>query len=207
MKMPYWFVQIATYIIANLLFRIKISGLENLPRQGAFILASNHKSHLDPIIIAGASTRKLHFIAKKELVKAKFVGSIMNWLSMVLINREGVDRTALKHGLRLLHSGRVLALFPEGTRSKDGRLGRAHAGVALFALTARVPVIPAFVSGTERALPAGSHRIRIGSRIGVVFGKPIAPYDIADRSNKKAAYQELTNRVMQEIANLGKKAA
>lgn len=204
--MFYWFVNLIIGLLARILFRIQITGLENIPGRGAFILASNHRSNLDPVIIAIVIKRKLYFLGKKELFRSKFSTKIFTMLNIIELNREGIDRAALKRGLIALHKGRGLLLFPEGKRSVDGRLGMAKPGVALFALGTGVPVIPAFIKGTEKALPPRTHFIR-PARIKLIFDKGLIPLKVTDRASRKSDYQEFTNRIMERIAELGKEAA
>lgn len=204
--MLYWFAQITTGILARILFQLEIVGSENIPKKGSFILACNHRSNLDPVIIANASERKVYFMGKRELFKTKFSAKFMEMLDVIELNRDGIDKSALKKGLMALHNGRGLALFPEGKRSVDGRLGPAKPGVALFAFGANLPVIPAFIQGTDRALPPHSRFIRL-AKVRVSFGKSLTLPGAAERRNRKSDYQEFTDKIMRGIAELGKKAA
>lgn len=166
-------------------------------------MASNHRSNLDPVIIAIAIKRKLYFMGKKELFRNKFSTKIFKMLDTIKLNREGIDKSALKKGLMALHKGRGLLLFPEGKRSRDGRLGLAKPGVALFAFGAKVWVIPAFIKGTEKALPPKTHFVR-PAKVRLIFGKGLILPKVTDRANRKLDYQEFTNRIMERIAELGK---
>lgn len=204
--MFYWFTQVITGLLARILFQLKVTGSENIPSKGAFILASNHRSNLDPFIIAAATERKLSFMAKKELFQTEFSAKVMKMLNAIELNREGMDRSALKKGLVLLRTGRGLLLFPEGKRSVDGRLGPGKAGVALFAFGANVPVIPTFIRGTGEAMPPHSHSIKL-AKIRVSFGKRLTLPEATERTNRKSDYQEFTNRIMRGIAELEKEAA
>lgn len=204
--MFYWVAQIITGILARIFFQLEVTGSENIPGKGAFILASNHRSNLDPIIVADAIERKLYFMGKRELFRTKFSARVMKMLNVIELNREGIDRSALKKGLVSLHTGRGLLLFPEGKRSVDGRLSSGKSGVALFAFGANVPVIPVFIRGTGEALPPHSRSIRL-AKIRVSFGKGLTLPEATERSNRKSDYQEFTNRIMQGIADLEKKAA
>lgn len=204
--MFYWFTKFIVGLLTRILFRIQITGSENIPGRGAFILASNHRSNLDPVIITIVIKRKLHFLGKKELFRSKFSTKIFTMLNIIKLNREGIDKSALKKGLTALQGGRGLLLFPEGKRSRDGRLGLAKPGVALFAFGAKVPVIPAFIKGTEKALPPRTHFIR-PARIKLIFDKGLIPLKVTDRASRKSDYQEFTNRIMERIAELGKEEA
>lgn len=204
--MFYWFVYIIVGILVKILFRVKVIGSENIPRRGAFILASNHRSNLDPVIISTAIKRKLYFMGKKELFHSKFSTEIFKMLNTIKLNREGIDKGALRKGLIALHKGKGLLLFPEGKRSVDGQLGLAKPGVALFSFGTDVLVIPTFIKGTERALPPNSRFVRL-AKVRVVFGEGLLPPEAAERANRKLDYQDFTNRVMEGIAELEKKIA
>jgi 1-acyl-sn-glycerol-3-phosphate acyltransferase len=203
--MIYWITYSIAYILIRLLFRLEVKGEGYIPKKGPFIIASNHRSYLDPPTLAVSIRRKLCFLTKSELFKTRLSSFYFKQLNCVALDREGIDRRALKEGLRALHSGSGLLVFPEGTRSKDGRIGPAKNGIAMFAIGARVPVIPAFIGGTEKALSPNTRSIKF-VKAKVVFGKPLVP-PVIDRLNKKSAYQDFTDRIMGEIARLEGKAA
>lgn len=203
--MFYWFVQITSHFLAKALFRLEVEGLKNIPRRGAFILACNHRSHLDPLMIAVSISRKLFFMAKMELFQGRFSRAIFKGLNCVELDRDGIDRSALKEGLRTLHRGRGLLVFPEGTRSKDGKLGSGKAGAAVFAFGTETSVIPTFISGSERAMPPKRHFIT-PAKIKVRFGERLIPPKVVSKGDRKQAYQQFTDKIMQEIANLEKEA-
>ncbi|MFC1807658.1 lysophospholipid acyltransferase family protein [Candidatus Omnitrophota bacterium] len=204
--MFYWFVQITVWILARFYLRLKIEGHENVPKKGPFILASNHRSNLDPPIIAVSMDRKLHFLAKRELFNNELAAKFFRGINLLKLNREGMDKQALRDALDVLKNGRGLLIFPEGTRSKDGKIGFARGGVSAFACSSGAPVIPVFIKGTEQAMPPKKHYI-LPAKIIVRFGKRIEPPKAISRIDRKSVYQEFTNRVMQEIAGLGKEAA
>jgi 1-acyl-sn-glycerol-3-phosphate acyltransferase len=145
-------------------------------------------------------------MTKMELFKGRVSELIFKGLNCIMLDRNGIDRTALKEGLRALHRGRGLLVFPEGTRSKDGRLGSGKAGAAVFAFGSGAPVVPAFIKGSERAMPPKRHFI-IPYKVKVTFGIRIMPPEIVNKADKKQAYQDFTDRIMQEIASLEEEAA
>jgi len=201
--MLYWYTQIVLYIICKILFRHEVTGVENLPKHGAFIIASNHQSHLDPPIVTISIGRKAHYMAKTELFGTRLGNFFFTGVSCIRVRRGGVDRSALKESLAVLKKGGVIAIFPEGTRSKNGRLGPAKAGAALFAFNTGVPVIPMFIDGSGRALAPGRSFISI-TKIKAKFGKRLYAPRIAEGSSKRQAYQNFADRIMEEIANLKK---
>ena len=204
--MAYWFIQTLVCILAKLLFGLKVYGAENIPKRGAFILASNHRSNLDPPMIAVSVRRKLFFLTKAELFENNVFAAISRSLNCIRVNRTGIDRVAGKKALKALKSGRGLLLFPEGKRSRDGKLGKGKAGIALFAFALSVPVIPTFIKGSESALPIGSSSIKL-HRISVSFGKPFYHPLIKNKNNKKQVYQDFVDKIMKEISELEKRQA
>ncbi|MDD5504293.1 MAG: lysophospholipid acyltransferase family protein [Candidatus Omnitrophica bacterium] len=202
--MFYWFVQIIIGILARFLFRFKIQGGENIPSKGGFILASNHRSNLDPVILSVCIDRKLFFLAKAELFENNVSKRILRRLNCIELTRSGEDKAALKKGIRLLHDGKGLLLFPEGTRSRDNRLGRARPGISLFAFTTGVAVIPVYVTGTEKALPIGSRMIKPDAAIRVVFGRPLYARKDMPHGARKAGYQAFADSIIDGISNIEK---
>jgi len=165
--------------LARLVYRPVIEGRENVPRHGAVILAVNHLSALDSVVIPLVAPRPVAFLAKAEYFERPgFTG----WLIRTLLTaidavpvRRGGHRTAqasLETALEILAAGRAFGIHPEGSRSRDGRLYRGRTGVAWLALTSRAPVVPVAVLGTDRIQPVGARLPRIG-RVTVRFGAPL----------------------------------
>lgn len=204
--MFYWISYITAYLLLRILFKFEITGSDNIPKKGSFILASNHCSYLDPVIIAVSIKRKLRFMAKKELFRNRFLAEFFKGLNCICLNREGVDKSALEGGIKALRKGIGLLIFPEGARSTDGKLGSAKTGVSAIAFNADTPVIPVSIKGSREILPPGRRRISF-NKIEVFFGKRIYPPGIIDRSSRKVLYQEFVNTIMREVANLEKEAA
>jgi 1-acyl-sn-glycerol-3-phosphate acyltransferase len=165
--------------VARLIFRPVIEGRENIPRSGPVMLASNHLSFVDSVVIPLVAPRRVVFLAKSEYftghgVRGALMRSFFNALGAVPIQRgtAGAAQEALDSALRVLQDGLAFGIYPEGTRSRDGRLYRGRTGVAWLALTARCPVVPVALSGTEDIQPVGSRIPRI-RKITVRFGKPL----------------------------------
>jgi 1-acyl-sn-glycerol-3-phosphate acyltransferase len=204
-----WFYRpgaaIVGWLVRFLLGRPRLEGLENVPRHGAFILASNHLSLADPPIVgwaAGYRTgRVIHFMAKEEMRRWPILGWLATQSGVFFVRRGEADRAAHRVALELLAAGRPIALFPEGTRSRNGVLASAQSGVALLAMRSGAPIVPVGISGTERIFPGRSrmpHRTRITVRIGRPLSLPHQPAGRLDR----ALLAEQTERVMGEIAAL-----
>ncbi|NLH46651.1 MAG: 1-acyl-sn-glycerol-3-phosphate acyltransferase [Acholeplasmataceae bacterium] len=192
--MFYSFLKVVLYVLAKIIFRLEISGTENIPQNGPVVIASNHLSLLDPPIIGVAATRKIHFMAKQELF-VPVLGSIYRTLGAFPVRRGAADRNAIKYGIDLLLADKVLAIFPEGTRSKNGQLGKAEPGALMMAGKARAVIVPTAVSGTNWRSSG-----RIWPKVKVKFGKPI--YFLEDESVTKEVIIRMTDELMNEIQAL-----
>jgi 1-acyl-sn-glycerol-3-phosphate acyltransferase len=154
----------------KLLFRVKISGHEHIPSSGAVVLASNHRSNLDPFFLGVSFPRQIHFMAKAELWKVKALGLLIDRLGAISISRGRADRQAIKRAIEVLDAGAVLGIFPEGRRQRQGQVGDIHPGVILFSLREGVVTIPVVMVGTERVMRG--HMLRFPS-VRVIFGPPL----------------------------------
>ena len=192
--MFYSFIKVFIYVLAKIFLRLEISGTENIPLNGPVVIASNHVSLLDPPIIGVASSRKIHFMAKQELF-VTIIGSIYRTLGAFPVRRGAADRNAIKYGIDLLLAEKVLAIFPEGTRSKNGQLGKAEPGALMMAGKARAVIIPTAVSGTNLRSSG-----RIWPKVKVKFGKPI--YFLEDEPVTKEVTIRMTGELMNEIKML-----
>ncbi len=156
------------------LFPGRVIGRENLPPEGAFILAPVHRSYLDWLIVARVTSRRMRYIAKAELWKSKPVGRLLEALGAFPVNRSGADREALERCRAVLAGGEPLVMFPEGTRRSGREVKDLREGVAYLAMRAEVPVVPVGIGGSERAMPRGSVIPR-PHRVVVVVGPPLFP--------------------------------
>ncbi|SDC42583.1 1-acyl-sn-glycerol-3-phosphate acyltransferase [Geodermatophilus telluris] len=191
-----------------LVFRPRVRGRGNVPAEGAFIIASNHLSFIDSMVIPLSAPRRVHYLAKAEYFTGSGVGG---WLTRTLFGALGampVERethraaqAALDTALGVLRQGEGFGIYPEGTRSRDGRLARGKTGVAWLALTAGCPVVPVAVTGTDRIQPVGSRWPR-PHRFSVVFGEPLTFPEHAGRAGNGRARREVTDRIMEAIADL-----
>jgi 1-acyl-sn-glycerol-3-phosphate acyltransferase len=187
-------------VVAKLGFRLQTYGRENLIEDGPAILASNHASYLDPPLVGVCCRKDVYFLARKSLFERPVVGPLLAQLNTIPVDRDRGDVGAVRAMIKLLKSGNRVLVFPEGTRSKDGNLQPARAGVGLLIAKSLAPVVPVRVFGSYAALPR-SGGIRFVP-ITVVIGKPLffTKQDLG--TDERTAYQVLSDRVMAAIAAL-----
>jgi 1-acyl-sn-glycerol-3-phosphate acyltransferase len=188
--------------------RPTIRGRENVPATGPFIIASNHLSFIDSMVIPLMAPRRVGYLAKAEY----FTGTgIKGWLTRALFTALGAmpvhrqtnraAQEALDTAMTVLNAGGGFGIYPEGTRSRDGRLARGKTGVAWLALTADCPVVPVAVVGTDRLQPVGASW-PWPHRYSVTFGEPLTFPEYRGKANNGKARREVTDRIMEAIAEL-----
>jgi 1-acyl-sn-glycerol-3-phosphate acyltransferase len=169
----YWSVRTALWVVFKLAFRLRWCGTEQLPRFGPLILVTNHQSYLDPILVGIPAPRMLRFLARDTLFFWPLRPFIRS-LGAVAIDREGGGLSGLKQSLALLKLGEALVVFPEGTRSRDGRLGLLKPGFCSIARRGRATLVPVGIAGAFSAWPRG-RRFPHPAPIGLAFGLPLTP--------------------------------
>jgi 1-acyl-sn-glycerol-3-phosphate acyltransferase len=190
-----------SFILAKIYFGLKVFGRDNIPKEGAFILASNHESNADPFIL-GASlpcSKWFSYLAKKELFENKISGWYFRRIHAIPLDRSEADTSTIRTTLKILKSGRPMVLFPEGRRSKGKGLQDGKRGIGFIAAKAKVPVVPAYIEGSYKALPEGLSSIN-KNRVNVFIGKPL--YFNGTQYNNKDSYQKISSRIMEEITKL-----
>lgn len=189
-------------VVYEMFFRGEVAGLENIPAGGPFLIASNHASHLDPPIVGAQVPRQMSFFARKTLWKPGIASWWLDTVGTIPVDRDGgSDISAIRRVLRALDEGKPLILFPEGTRSPDGRLQTAKPGVGMIACKAQVPVLPARIFGSFEAF-GRSGPIRPGTPVSVVFGQPLPPAAYDDPKAGKERYQRASEAIMAAIARI-----
>ncbi|MDN5764942.1 MAG: 1-acyl-sn-glycerol-3-phosphate acyltransferase [Humibacillus sp.] len=195
------------YPLSHALYRPTIEGKENVPRHGGVVVASNHLSFIDSFAIPLASPRQVRFLAKAEYWTGSGVGGALrkgffSAVGMIPVDRGSTSaaQESLDQALEVINEGDAFGIYPEGTRSRDGRLYRGRTGVAWLALTAGVPVLPVGLIGTENIQPVGARFPKL-AKVTVRFGEPIGIERFAGMPAGKARRQ-LTDEVMDAIAAL-----
>lgn len=198
-QLPYRWSHRITNFIFNIFGKLESHGNENIPRRGGALILCNHVSYLDPFIVGSAANRELHFMARHNSFDMPVIGRLIAAHNAYPVRRGTADRAALRHTISLLKSGNLVLIFPEGTRSVDGTLGKPHGGVSFIAHNAGVPAIPAYVRGT--ILPRNAKWIR-PAQLTVTFGSPIDFSEVRKLEDKRELYRRMGEQIMQEIANL-----
>ena len=198
--MLYAFLKPIAVFLMRAWFGLRVRGAEHVPARGPALIVSNHQSILDPPVIGGAARRQIYFLAKAELFRIPMFGSLIRALHARPVRREGSDPGALRTAAQLLGEGKALLVFPEGTRSLNGRLGEGKPGVGMLAVTSGAPVVPAHVSGTLEALPKGRAWPR-RSQVSVSFG-PALHFKPRNGAGRKERYREAAIEMMRGIAEL-----
>ncbi len=168
--------KLALWVFFRLGFGLEVTGAEHVPRAGGFVLASNHVSYFDPPLLGAACPRRLHFMARATLFQHWLLGAFMRSVGVMPLQRGQSDLPGLRLAIQRLRRGEPVAIFPEGARQPNGRLGQARRGVGLLAMQAQVPIVPVVVRGTFEALPLGARWPR-RAKIRVAFGPSISYTD------------------------------
>lgn len=207
--MFYWLMKnvIAGPLLRGI-FRPWVSGAENIPSSGAVILASNHLSVVDSVFLPLCIQRDMVFLAKSEYFTGRGLkGWITKWFmkgtGMLPIDRSGgkASEASLNTGLRVLAEGRVLGIYPEGTRSPDGKLYRGRTGIARMVLESGVPVVPVAMIDTEKVMPIGSKWPKL-RRPGIIIGKPLNFARFQGMEGDRFILRSVTDEIVYELAGL-----
>lgn len=198
MKLFYKFVWYVVHYFMVVFCRLKVIGADNVPEEGGVILASNHISAIDPPLMGIAVRRTAYFMAKKELFKIFLVGFIIKNLNAIPVNRGVFDKSALKKSEEVLENGFALIMFPEGTRSRTGKLGKGKPGIGLLARLAVVPIVPIYIQNSQEF-----HKLFLtGRRLTIRYGKPISREWVKSVPDDKDGFRAIAGKVMERIAKL-----
>ncbi len=178
----YGFLRILAQLALPAFWRYRSFGRKNVPRRGGVLIACNHQSYVDPVLIGVGLNRQIHIMARRSLFH-KYV--LFRWLISSLnafpLNDSGIDVGAIKEAIRRLKRGNIVLMFPEGSRTRDGSIGEIHPGIAMMAKRSGSPVVPAVIDGAFEAWPRTGKLFRFGPAVRVAFGRPIYCSDSAER--------------------------
>lgn len=183
---------------------LRLTGLDNIPRRGAVLVVGNHVGAIDPVLL-GINIPRLdvHYMAKSELFEPRFLGWLFRHCHTFPVVRDSPDRAALRRALDLLAAGHVLLLYPEGTRSSDGSIGRAHAGAGFIARHSGATIVPVGAWGSDRVIPRGVHfprRAPVRVVVGAAFSLP------AGQGKRALSNQHAVDYMMARVAETAERA-
>jgi len=187
-------VKSAILLWCKIAHRVKVEGIENVPKDGALIFCGNHRTFLDPPLIVVTAKREVHFLAKEELYKNPFLAFLGWTFEGIKVKRDAKDITAIKTSLKYLKNGECLALFPEGTRNGLEKGEKVKDGAAFFALRTGAKVIPIGISGKTGHF----------SKVKIKYGEPLDYSKYKNEEDEKKALEEITEDIMKHIIELSK---
>ena len=196
-----WYYGLAQHLIKFILkclWGFKVEGKENICKQNGAIIASNHRSYVDPPVLGAAVPKELYFLAKRELFENRLFGWLISKLNAVPINRDRIDKKGLKRAVEILNQGNLLLVFPEGTRSRKDEFLEPKLGIGKLALEAEVPIVPAFINNTRHFLKS----LFRSERVTVSFGEPLDLNHRRAFPKNKEGYQKIADEVMSRIKKL-----
>jgi 1-acyl-sn-glycerol-3-phosphate acyltransferase len=161
--------------ICRVVWRVRLAGADQLPREGGFIIAPSHRSMMDIPFAAVVTSRRIRFMGKKSVFAVPVIGSLFRWLGGFPVARDGTDRKAVRDSVEMLRAGEVLCVYPEGTRQRGPKIQPLQPGAAYLALRSGVPIIPVGMAGTEEIMRERRDPIPRFARVVLVVGAPITP--------------------------------
>jgi 1-acyl-sn-glycerol-3-phosphate acyltransferase len=198
MKPLYRFCHTSISLIARAIFSYRAFGQENLIEEGPAIMAANHQSYLDPTLIGITCRNELYYLARKTLFEKKLLGPLISHVNALPVDLSRGDLTAVRTIINLLKEGHRTVIFPEGTRSRDGKIQPARPGIGMIIAKTLVPVVPMRIFGSFEAWPKGG-KLK-PHRVTVVVGKPIRFTKEDFTVNNRETYQKISERVLATIA-------
>ncbi|PIU83663.1 MAG: 1-acyl-sn-glycerol-3-phosphate acyltransferase [Elusimicrobia bacterium CG06_land_8_20_14_3_00_38_11] len=185
--MIYWIGWLISRVVFTVIYRREITGLENLPKNSSYILAANHQSYADPPLVGSCIKKKIYYIAKKELFRIPVFGWLIKKANAFPVDREVADAGALKNALKILQSGNILLIFPEGTRYKPGKVRKLKNGAAMLSAATNSPVVPVAIINSDK--------LSSFKKLKIKFGVPM-------RFETTENYGSITKKIMSEIEKL-----
>lgn len=193
-------------LVGRLFFRYRTTGQEQIPKEGGVLVAANHASYLDIPFLGCGMRRRARFLGRSNLFPNPVVNWIIQQLGWIPMRQDRLDRRGFGQAITLLKEGKLVVIYPEGSRTQDGRLAAGKPGVGVLVAETCCPVVPAFIAGTFEVLPMGARRVRCRP-ISVRFGAPIDFSADLARMSGKEFYRHVSQTVMAHIAALGETPA
>jgi len=199
----YWILKKLFGWIVRLIWVKKAEGLENMPKNGAFIIAANHCSYFDFISLIAVCSRRVYFLAGEVFFKKWWWYWLVKSTSQIRVDRDSKDKTEVKQkAIDVLKQGKALGIFPEGTRSSDGKMGKTFTGVAKFALETKVPVVPAGITGTYEIMSRHDKKPKFKKNIVINIGKPMYFEEYYGQAGNETILRQITDKITEEIEKL-----
>ncbi len=184
------------YFIGNIIFRVvfrfKVTGKNNIPKEGRVVICANHTSNFDPLILALALPRQVHYMAKKELFNNTFLKWLFTSLGAFPVDREAADLSAIRTSVKILQNEKMLGIFPEGTRVYEENLELAKPGVGLITIKGKAPVVPVFMSSKYKPF----------SKVNITIGEPINFHEYYNQKLTKEDYKTISQKILKSIYSL-----
>ena len=202
--MAYWILKAILTPVLRVFYRVRVEGSDVVPTQGPVILAANHRSFLDSIFLPLVLRRRVTFVAKAEYFDDPKTAWFFRAVGQIPIRREGGSAAegALAAATDVLQRGGVFAIYPEGTRTRDGYLHRGHTGVARLALKTGAPIVPVGLVGTDECQPTDRKLPRVFRTVWIRFGSPLPVAHYEDRADERLVLRQVTDELMYEIREL-----
>lgn len=201
--MVYWVLKTILGPIFRAIWIKKVEGLQNVPKTGPYIIAANHSSYFDFFSLISAWPARIYFLAGEVFFKKWWWYPLVKFTGQIRVDRNSADKSEAKQKvLALLNNGKIIGIFPEGTRSADGKIGKTYTGIAKFALKAKVPVIPAGIIGAYEVLSRHDKFPKFKKIISIKIGQPIYFNEFYDRADDDQTLRDLTDKIMENIKNL-----
>lgn len=200
--MFYWILKILFSPFFRLIWIKKVEGLENIPQKGNYIIAANHCSYFDFFSLVAIWPKRIYFLAGEVFFQKWWWYPLVKFTSQIKVDRKNQDKEEVYSKVfSILSQKKILGIFPEGTRSPDGKIGKTYTGVAKFALKAKVPVIPVGITGTYEVLSRHDKFPKFRKNIVIKIGKPIYFDNFYGKQSDKI-FREITDKIMEEIIKL-----
>ncbi len=201
--MFYWALKILFGWVVKLIWIKRVEGLDNIPKNGPYIIAANHCSYFDFIALIAVLPKRIYFLAAEKFYKSAFWYPLVAWTGQIKVDRKSSDKKEVyRKTLSILNSGKVLGIFPEGTRSLDGQIGKTYTGVARFVLEAKVPVVPVGIVGSYEVMSRYDKKPKFKKIIKIRIGKPMYFEEYYRKENNEFIFREITDKIMKKIAIL-----
>ncbi len=183
----FWYARWVCRVFCILFFRLRTHGLQNVPTKGAFVLISNHQSFLDPLFCGTPLKKHLHFLARDTLFTNRFFGWLLSSVNTIPVRQGEADLPAIRKVITKLKEGRSVCLFPEGTRTSDGKITPFKSGLGLLCRRGQAAIVPVVIDGAFECWPRHKKIFSPGSKISVCYGKTLTPEQVKEMDDRQLA--------------------